>query len=74
MQVTVEIPDEDAKLIQQLLDALDDGSEAFNSHGKLDITKLTRMLLEDVALAWRRPGSWEGANMRQVLSSHGYEP
>lgn len=74
MQVTVEIPDEDAKLIQQLLDALDDSSEAFNSHGKLDIATLTRMLLEDVALAWRRPGSWEGANMTQVLSSHGYEP
>lgn len=44
----------------------------FNSHGSLDIKRLARMLLEDVALAVRRPGSWEGANMRQVLRSHGY--
>jgi hypothetical protein len=32
-----------------------------------------RMLLEDVALSMRCPGSWEAANMRAVLGSHGYE-
>lgn len=42
------------------------------SHGALDLEKLVRMLLQDVALAVHRPGSWEGANMRQVLASHGY--
>jgi hypothetical protein len=30
------------------------------------------MLLQDVALMMQRPGSWEGANMAQVMSSHGY--
>lgn len=30
------------------------------------------MLMQDVAYAVRRPGSWEGANMIQVLMSHGY--
>ena len=29
-------------------------------------------LKEDVILAVERPGSWEGANMRQVLISHGF--
>jgi hypothetical protein len=27
---------------------------------------------DDVVLAVERPGSWEGANMLQVLQSHGF--
>jgi hypothetical protein len=73
MQVTVEIMNEDAELIQQLLNSFGEREPCSNSHGNLDIAKLAQMLLEDVALAWRRPGSWEGANMSQVLTSHGYE-
>ena len=34
--------------------------------------ELTAILKEDVVLAARRPGSWEGANMLQVLTSHGF--
>jgi hypothetical protein len=71
MQITIEIPDDDAKLIQQLLDSFAD--DDFNTHGKLDIPKLAAMLMEDAALAWRRPGSWEGFNFGVVLSSHGYQ-
>lgn len=33
---------------------------------------LTGLLLEDAALAQRRPGSWEGANLATVLEAHGY--
>ena len=29
------------------------------------------LLIDDLKLADERPGSWEGANMRQVLESHG---
>jgi hypothetical protein len=29
-------------------------------------------LKEDVILAVERPGSWEGANMLQALSAHGF--
>jgi hypothetical protein len=50
----------------------DAGSDAGNTHGKLDPAKLVTMLLEDVAMCVSRAGSWEGANMAQVLSSHGY--
>jgi hypothetical protein len=71
MKLEVEIADEDAQLIQALIAACGAGEEG-NTHGRLDLQKLTRMLLEDVALAWRRPGSWEGANMNQLLESHGY--
>ena len=71
MQITVEVSDDDVKLIQQLLDSF--AEDEFNTHGKLDLPKLAGMLLADVGLAWRRPGSWEGANMHQVLSSHGYQ-
>jgi hypothetical protein len=43
-------------------------------HGDLNLETLVAMLLEDVVLARRRPGSWEGANMTRVLRSHGYDP
>jgi hypothetical protein len=33
---------------------------------------LIETLKDDVILAVERPGSWEGANMRQVLISHGF--
>ncbi|MDB5987850.1 MAG: hypothetical protein JWR16_2903 [Nevskia sp.] len=71
MRITTEISEADAKLIQQLLDSL--AVDELNTHGPLDLSKLAAMLLEDVALAWRRPGSWEGANMNQVLCAHGYQ-
>jgi hypothetical protein len=31
------------------------------------------MLAEDLGMVLTRPGSWEGTNMAQVLTSHGYE-
>ena len=33
--------------------------------------ELMQMLVEDVVQAAERPGSWEGANMLQVLTCHG---
>jgi hypothetical protein len=46
---------------------------------RLPITKvpisaqvLLDTLKEDVILAAKRPGSWEGANMRDVLRCHGF--
>lgn len=42
------------------------------THGKLDVPGLLAMLAEDAAMTNTRPGSWEGANMQQVLDSHGY--
>lgn len=67
---TVDVSEEDLKLIERGLLRMNrsDG----NSHGPLDVQRLACMLLQDVALAVRRPGSWEGTNMSQVLSSHGY--
>lgn len=73
MKLTIEIIDPDAELIKQLIDGVNaSGSEA-NSHGKLTFEVLGEMLMQDVALAVRRPGSWEGSNMGTVLSAHGYE-
>ena len=70
MKIEIEISDQDAELIEQFLD--ENQSETGNSHGPLDMIVLAEMLLQDVALAVRRPGSWEGSNMSQVLWSHGY--
>ncbi len=70
MKITVTIPDEDAALIALFLAATREAT--CSSHGPLDMRKLTAMLLEDVALMVRRLGSWEGANMGQVMISHGY--
>lgn len=71
MKITIEISDADGKDIARLID-LANVSDA-NTHGTLDFETLTRMLLEDVALVIRRPGSWEGSSMAQLLASHGYE-
>jgi hypothetical protein len=70
MKITIDIPDNSAALIKTFIDGT---SEDANTHGKLTIESLAEMLLEDVVLAVRRPGSWEGHNMIQVLTSHGYE-
>jgi hypothetical protein len=43
------------------------------THGKLDVAGLLAMLAEDAAMTNSRPGSWEGANMEQVLACHGYQ-
>ena len=70
MKITVTISDADADLIRLFLAATKDVTAS--THGPLDMQKLAEMLLEDVALSVRRPGSWEGSNMAQVMSSHGY--
>lgn len=70
MKIEIEISDQDAALIEEFLD--ENQSETGNSHGPLDMIVLAEMLLQDVALAVRRPGSWEGANMSHVLYCHGY--
>lgn len=72
MKLTIEICDEDAALIRELLELTQDIERHGCSHGPLTMKLLARMLLEDVALAVRRPGSWEGANMLRVLEAHGY--
>lgn len=38
----------------------------------LPAEELLEILKEDVVLAVERPGSWEGANMLEVLVSHGF--
>lgn len=70
MKIEIEVSARDAALIEEFMDANQSGE--FNSHGPLDMIILAGMLLQDVALAVRRPGSWEGSNMIQVLTSHGY--
>jgi hypothetical protein len=51
----------------------DEDNNGATTHGKLDIPRLLTMLAEDAAMTNNRPGSWEGANMQQVLDSHGYQ-
>jgi hypothetical protein len=72
MKITVTIPDSDAELIREFLAATN--GVTYSTHGALTLPRLTALLLEDVALMVRRPGSWEGANMATVMQSHGYEP
>ena len=72
MTIRIEIPDADAALIKEALLTAHSDEPHSNSHGPLNLKLLARMLLEDVALAVQRPGSWEGANMLRVLECHGY--
>jgi hypothetical protein len=69
MKIEIEISDDDAMRINTLI-SRSSASDA-NTHGPLDLKTLARLLLEDVALAVQ-PGSWEGAKIRELLSSHGY--
>lgn len=72
MRLTIQLTAEDAALIDEFLEYTKGANLGASSHGPLNRHRLAQLLLEDVALAMRRPGSWEGANMRQVLRSHGY--
>jgi len=71
MKIKIEIDDDTAIFINRFLGTQDPESQA-TTHGPLDMAELTKMLLEDMALAVRRPGSWEGARMMDLLTSHGY--
>lgn len=72
MKITVEISDAMAADINRVI-ILVNNSGGSNTHGVLGFETLTAMLLHDVAMVVRRPGSWEGAGMAQILASHGYE-
>jgi hypothetical protein len=62
IKIEIEIDDDTAIYINRFL----------GTQEPLDTAGLTKMLLEDVALAVRRPGSWEGARMTDLLTRHGY--
>ncbi|MDE0853929.1 MAG: hypothetical protein OSA97_05865 [Nevskia sp.] len=66
---TIDVREEDLRDIERGLARMNHSDG--NSHGPLDVHRLAGMLLQDVALAVRRPGSWEGDHMSQ-LCSHGY--
>lgn len=70
MRITVVLKAGQQDVLDQLLAACN--RSEFSSHGRLTLATLLEMLLEDAALVVTRPGSWEGANMAQVLQSHGY--
>ena len=69
-RITIEFTDEEISYIEAFLNRTKLDPDEFDA---LTITNLAQLLLKDVALAMRRPGSWEGANMIQVLRSHGYD-
>ena len=43
-----------------------------NTQKPVTSRQLLEILKDDVVLAVERPGSWEGSNMLQVLTSHGF--
>jgi hypothetical protein len=69
MQFTIDIPDETARRLDEHIAA---AKSDFSSHGQLTLQRLLDLVAEDVGLSVTRPGSWEGANMRDVLRGHGY--
>lgn len=76
MKITIQITDEARASLEELAMRCTNSHElrdGFTSHGPLTVTTLMAMLAEDAAMVVTRPGSWEGSNMAQVLSSHGYE-
>lgn len=75
-RISIEISDTTAANLRELATRCTQSHklrEGFTSHGELTRSKLLAMLAEDAGRVISRPGSWEGANMAQVLLSHGYE-
>lgn len=72
MKIEIEIDDDIFADVERFL-ARQDPESGANTHGHLDVAGLVQMLLEDVVLTERRPGSWEGEKMDALLASHGYE-
>ena len=74
-RIQVDIDDQTAAALAALVRQINAnaGPEPFNSHGPLTVRKLAAMLLEDAGMVVSRPGSWEGANIADVLRCHGYK-
>ncbi len=75
-RISIEISDMTAANLRELATRCTQSNklrEEFTSHGDLTPSKLLAMLAEDAGMVISRPGSWEGANLAQVLLSHGYE-
>lgn len=73
---TIELPREVADSIAQLAERcteIDKERDGLTSHGALTVESLLAMLAEDARLMMVRPGSWEGAGMAALLTSHGYD-
>ncbi len=73
--IRIDVDDDTIALLTQLArlcTQADQGREGATTHGALTVPALLAMLAEDAAMVIRRPGSWEGANMATVFSSHGY--
>ncbi|BBU33452.1 hypothetical protein BTHE68_71860 (plasmid) [Burkholderia sp. THE68] len=75
VKIELDLPDDvytGLVLVAQACSVADQQREGATTHGALDARALLAMLAEDAAMTHSRPGSWEGANMLQVLTSHGY--
>lgn len=75
-RICIDVSDDTAATLTKLVNACNEAHDAHDgctSHGKLTVESLVAMLVEDAAMVMTRPGSWEGANMAQVLMSHGYD-
>lgn len=72
VQIELEIADEARADVEAFLAETQARADLFSTHGALNLESLLEMLLEDVGLMVSRPGSWEGANMANVMASHGY--
>lgn len=71
MKLTIEIHDETAIRIKDQIANMPKNEH--DTHGPLTLKRLVEMLVEDVDLSIRRPGSWEGSKMGDLLTSHGYQ-
>lgn len=71
-KITIELSDSGLEALEAFLASTEFCEDLGTSNGPLTLESLTSMLLEDVALSRRRPGSWEGSNMCEVLRGHGY--
>jgi hypothetical protein len=67
-KISIEYSDEDAAEIAKLLARMKDPVTG----EPMTLNTVVETLVEDLALASWRPGSWEGYNIRKVLIGHGW--
>ncbi len=74
--ISVEVSDDLAARLDELANLCTQADQArghATTHGALTASALLAILAEDAGMVISRPGSWEGANMKNVLDSHGYQ-
>lgn len=68
MKIQIEIRDDELKSLTEYAKSLEGCKTVFGK--KVTRNELIRLAVYCTALAWERPGSWEGSPMSELIEKH----